>query len=167
LSLFFFLPTTNSNLFLENVNQKKKNIAVYISRIWSIRSYQEVAYLFNAPHPDYNPISKFIVQKTVTHFFEAKTVKDRPRSGKAKSATNDDKNLDILQSFQENPSEKKEVRINLSVSRAAHDISQDSVFNILKRNITLIKYHPYKIIIVQDLIEDDFDRRIQFSFVKK
>jgi len=32
----------------------------------------------------------------VTHFFEAETVKDRL------AATNDDKSLDVLQSFQEN-----------------------------------------------------------------
>lgn len=40
----------------------------------------------------------------------------------------------------------------------AHDISQGSVFNILKRQ----KYHPYKIIITQELMKDDFDGRIQF-----
>ncbi|XP_018377388.1 PREDICTED: uncharacterized protein LOC108770338 [Trachymyrmex cornetzi] len=115
-----------------------------------VRSYQEVADLFNAEHPDRNPISKSTVQKTVIRFFEAGTVKDRPRSGRPKSATNDDKSLDVLQSFQENP--------HLSVSRAAqaHDISEGSVFNILQRQ----KYHPYKIIIAQELMEDDFDRRI-------
>ncbi|KYN13642.1 hypothetical protein ALC57_14170, partial [Trachymyrmex cornetzi] len=117
---------------------------------YRVRSYQEVADLFNAAHPDRNPTSKSTVQKTVTRFFEARTVKDLV--AEAKSATNDDKSLDVLQSFQENP--------HLPVSRAAqaHDISQDSVFNILQRQ----KYHPYKIIIAQELMEDDFDRRIQF-----
>ncbi|EFN82013.1 hypothetical protein EAI_17228, partial [Harpegnathos saltator] len=40
----------------------------------------------------------------------------------------------------------------------AHDISQGSILNILEKH----KYHPYKIVITQELMEDDFDRRIQF-----
>ncbi|EFN82448.1 hypothetical protein EAI_03403, partial [Harpegnathos saltator] len=69
-----------------------------------------------------------------------------------KSATNDDMILDVLLSFQENP--------HTSVPRTAqtHDISQGSILNILKKH----KYHPYKIVIIQELMEDDFDRRIQF-----
>lgn len=88
----------------------------------------------------------------MTRFFETETVKDRPRSGRPKSAANDDKSLDVLQSFQENP------HLSVSTAAQAHDISQGSVFNILKRQ----KYHSYKIIIAQELMEDDFDRRIQF-----
>ncbi|EFN89592.1 hypothetical protein EAI_06030, partial [Harpegnathos saltator] len=68
-----------------------------------------------------------------------------------KSAKNDDMSLDVLLSFQENP--------HTSVPRTAqaHDISQGSILNILKKH----KYHPYKIVITQELMEDDFDR-IQF-----
>jgi len=40
----------------------------------------------------------------------------------------------------------------------AHIIIQSSVFNILKRP----ECHPYKIIIAQKLMEDNFDRKIQF-----
>lgn len=60
--------------------------------------------------------------------------------------------LDILLSFQENP------HASVSKTAQAHNISQGSTFNILKRH----KYHPYKIIVTQKLMEDDFDRRIQF-----
>jgi hypothetical protein len=45
----------------------------------------------------------------------------------------------------------------VSIAAQVHDISQDNVFNILKKQ----KYYPYKIIIFQELMEDDFDR-IQF-----
>ncbi|EFN76733.1 hypothetical protein EAI_04129, partial [Harpegnathos saltator] len=116
-----------------------------------VGSYQEVADLFNATHPDRNHISKSIVQYTVTRFLETGTVQDRPRSGRPKSATND-MSLDVLLSFQENP--------HTSVPRKAqaHDISQGSILNILKKH----KYHPYKIVIAHDLMKDDFDRRIQF-----
>lgn len=41
-----------------------------------VRSYREVADLFNATYPNRNPIST--VKKTVTRFFETRTVKDRP-----------------------------------------------------------------------------------------
>jgi len=66
-----------------------------------VRSYQEIVDLFNAAHSDRNPIS-ISVQKTVTYFLETETVKDRLRSGRPKSA-NDNKNLDVLQSFQKTP----------------------------------------------------------------
>ncbi|EFN75130.1 hypothetical protein EAI_15537, partial [Harpegnathos saltator] len=77
------------------------------------------------------------VCRTVTRFFETGTVKDRSRNGRPKSATNDDKTLHVLQSFQEN--------LHLSVSKTAqaHDISEGSVSNIKKS-----KYYPYKIVIV-------------------
>jgi len=153
LSLFLFLSITISNFFLlKIINPKRKNIAAYRGFGDCVRSYQEVTDLLNDTHPDRNPISKSTIQKTMTRFFETETVKDRSRSKRPKSATNDDKSLDVLQSFQENP--------HLSVSKAAqtHNISQSSIFNILKRQ----KYHSYKIIINQELRKDDFDRRIQF-----
>lgn len=40
-----------------------------------IRSCQKIAALFNATHPDRNPISKSTVHKIVTHFFEIETLK--------------------------------------------------------------------------------------------
>jgi len=67
-----------------------------------VRSYREIADLFNATHPDRNPIFKSAVQKIVIHFFETEIVKNRPCSGRPKSAINDDKSLDVLQSFREN-----------------------------------------------------------------
>ncbi|XP_025160557.1 uncharacterized protein LOC112589889 [Harpegnathos saltator] len=92
-----------------------------------VRSYQEVADLFNATHPDRNPISKSTVQYTVTCFLETGIVQDRPRSGRPKSAKNDDMSLDVLLSFQENP--------HTSVPRTAqaHDISQDEAMFPNKR----------------------------------
>jgi len=109
----------------------KKYIAAYRGFGDHVRFYQEVADLFNAIHPDRNIsklISKFIVQKKMTHFFEAETVKDRSCNGKPKSMiTNDDKSLNVLQLFLENP--------YLSVARAAqaHNVSQGNIFNIKKK----------------------------------
>ncbi|EFN88574.1 hypothetical protein EAI_05277, partial [Harpegnathos saltator] len=70
---------------------------------------------------------------------------------RSKSATND-KTLNVLQSFQENP------HLSVSKTAQAHDINEGNVSNILKKH----KYYPYKIVIAQELMEDNFDRRIQF-----
>ncbi|KAK0071654.1 hypothetical protein PV325_012546, partial [Microctonus aethiopoides] len=55
-------------------------------------------------------------------------------------------------SLEENP--------HLSISELAnrYEISRRSVGRILKRE----KYHPYKIRLVQELFEDDFDRLLEF-----
>ncbi|XP_025161887.1 uncharacterized protein LOC112590219 [Harpegnathos saltator] len=84
-----------------------------------VRSYQEVADLFNATHPDRTPISKSTVQYIVTRFLETGTVQDRPRSGRPKSAINNDMSLDVLLSFQENP------HISVPRTAQAQDISQN------------------------------------------
>ena len=56
-----------------------------------IRSYREVAELFNATYSDRNPISKSIVERTIARFQRISLIKDEPRSGRPKSAINDDK----------------------------------------------------------------------------
>ncbi|EFN89264.1 hypothetical protein EAI_01596, partial [Harpegnathos saltator] len=102
--------------------------------------------------------SKSTVQYTVTRLLETGTVQDRPRSGRPKSATNDDMSLDVLLSFQENPHTSVPRTAQAISKLTAHDISQGSILNILKKH----KYHPYKTVITQELMEDDFNRRIQF-----
>jgi len=49
---------------------------------------------------------------------------------------------------------------HISTRRTAqeHQIDQKSVCKILKQN----KFHPYKIHLVQELNEDDFNRRLKF-----
>lgn len=117
-----------------------------------VRSYEEVVHLFNDRFPDRPPISKSTVFKTVKRFEDTGSVKDRPRSGRSLSATNEDKSLEILQTFVEEPT--------TSIRNAAshHDVSSYSVLKVLKRN----SYHPYKVKLVQELSEDDFDRRLEF-----
>jgi len=60
--------------------------------------------------------------------------------------------LDVLLSFIENPHDSSR-KVALQ-----HDIDKKSVLKILKNN----KFHPYKAHLVQELNEDDFDRRIEF-----
>lgn len=120
-----------------------------------MRSYSEVADLFNEDFPNRtNPITRFTVARIVQRFNDTQSVKDRPKPGRAPSI-DEEKSLDVMQSFVENP--------HLSTRRAAleHDISQSSVRRILKGN----KFKPFKVKLVQELSEDDYDRRVEFCDV--
>lgn len=117
-----------------------------------VRSYQEVATLFNETFPDRNPVAKSTVQKTVKRFEEMGSVKDCPRSGRPKSATNEEKSLDVLLSVVENP------HSSLSKLGQANDMSISSSHRVLQNN----RFHPYKIFVTQELLEEDYDRRMEF-----
>lgn len=118
-----------------------------------VRSYDEVANLFNRTFEDREePVSKSTVSRTVARFLETGSVKDRPRSGRPKNATNDEESLNVLLNFQENP--------HTSTRKVAQQrgVGRMSVSRILK----LHHYHPYKIKLVQELIGDDYDRRLEY-----
>lgn len=117
-----------------------------------VRSYEEVAHLFNDLHPDHAPITKSTVYKTVIRFEETGSVKDRQRSGRPKTATNQEKSLEVCLNIVEN--------VHTSVRKVAQQlgISKSSVHNVLMAN----NFHPYKMILTQELLEDDFDRRLEF-----
>jgi DNA polymerase II small subunit/DNA polymerase delta subunit B len=73
------------------------------------------------------------VSELVRKFRETGNVKDIPRSGRPKSATNQDQALDVLLSVMDNP-------ITSTTQLALdNDISQSSVVRILKKN----KHKPY------------------------
>lgn len=116
------------------------------------RSHREAANLFNDMHPDRNPIPHTTVTRIVRKFAETGSIKDLPRSGRPKSATDGNTSLDVLLRVQENP---KVSTTNLALEC---DISQSSVMKILKS----AKQHPYKIQLLHELSEDDPDRRMQF-----
>lgn len=117
-----------------------------------VRSLQEVCDLFNNTFRNREPITKSTVSKTVRRFEETGTVNNRPRTGRPRTVTTDAKSLDVLQTFVEDP--------HSSIRKAIvqHDISFSSVQKILKTN----KFHPYKLHLVQELSEDDFDRRVEY-----
>lgn len=116
------------------------------------RSYEEVVHLFNDSNPDRPPIVKSTVSKTVTRFRDTGSVRDRPKIGRPKAATNDEKSLEVCLSVVENK--------HNSVRKIAQQVGicKSSVHNVLVEN----EFHPYKIKFVQELIEDDFDRRLEF-----
>jgi len=117
------------------------------------RSFREVRDLFNAEfRQGRQGISVATVLKTCNRFQDTGCVRDRQRSGRPKIATNEDNSIDILQSFVEDP--------NTSTRKAAqaHDCSYKSVQRVLKNS----KFHPYKINLVQELVANDFDCRLEF-----
>jgi transposase len=117
-----------------------------------IRSYEQVKHLFNETFPDRNPISKSAVKKTIKRFEETGSVKNRPKSGRPRSARTEDHCLEVLMSVVENP------HVSTTVLSREVGISQGSVCKILHEN----KFKAYKIHLVHELNEDDFDRRVEY-----
>jgi len=114
-----------------------------------IRSQNEVAQLFNEKYPDMQ-ISQSCVSKIFNKFQEFGHVRDKKRSGHP--STDEDTRLNVLLYASENP-------ITPSTSIAeTFDLSRQTAVKIMKKH----KFHPYKIQSVQELSEDDFDRRIEF-----
>lgn len=115
------------------------------------RTHQEVCDLFNDNHPN-RQISRSLVTKTLQRYNRSGSVANLPKSGRPKTATNEDVAQDIAVSLEENHHLSSIELGNM------HEISRRSVIRILKRE----KYHPYKIRLVHELAEEDFDRRLQF-----
>lgn len=117
-----------------------------------IRSYDEVRHLFNDFFNERPPISKSTVERTIRKFEESGTVQDLPKAGRPRSATNAEISENVLLSFIQEPS--------TSLAKVCHnnDVSKASVQRILHRN----NFFPYKMRFVQELNEDDFDRRVEF-----
>jgi len=113
---------------------ERERITIFMMREWgdNERSYSAVVRLFNDTYPN-RQINKSTVSKTIDRFRETGSVKNRFKSGRPSSATNEEKQLDVLQTFIEN--------LNSSVNSIAqtHDIALMSVWKILKKN----KFHLY------------------------
>lgn len=115
-----------------------------------VRSLREVCHLFNTVHSERAAISVSAVSKIHNKFQAEGNVRDRPRSGRPKTA--EDIQLDVLLSVEETP--------NSTTRQLAQEfnVSKSTIGNIFRKT----KYHPYKIRLVHELSEDDFDRRVQF-----
>lgn len=115
-----------------------------------MRTQQEVCRLFHEMHPDREPISQSTVSRIERKYRELGHVRDAARQGRPKI----DENIqqDIILSAVENP--------HCTVRGLSRDfgIGKSSVSNIFKK----VKYHPYKVRLIHELAEDDFDRRTEF-----
>ncbi|XP_071055457.1 uncharacterized protein [Onthophagus taurus] len=116
------------------------------------RTQLEVYEIFNERYPHREPITQSVVSKTSKRFRETSNVKDLPKTGPQRSATDEDKKIDILIEIEENP--------NISTRQLClnHALSKGSIHKILHAE----NLHPYKPTLLQELSEDDYGRRVEF-----
>lgn len=88
-----------------------------------------------------------IVDKLTTSF----TLEDAPRSGHPLTIS-EDLEIDILSNFSANP------HSTYRSTSPALGISKRLVHSVLKKH----NFHPYKVILNQEINEDDTDRQLQF-----
>lgn len=114
------------------------------------RTQNEVCTLFNNKYPNREPISQSTVSKIENKFREMGHVKDLPKG--SRKPVSENKQLDVLLAFQDNPhTSSRQVALD-------NDMDHSTVLRKLKKE----KWYPYKVSLVQELCEDDFDRRIEF-----
>lgn len=109
---------------------ERERISLLIMRGWGDlrRSLNDVVALFNQSFREgMTPISKSTVSRTVSRFEQTGSVKDRLRSGRPSTATNDEKSLEVLQSCYED----RETSIRNIAQEL--DISVGSVHTVLKK----------------------------------
>lgn len=130
------------------------NILIYRGYGDRIRSYREVCELFNALNPD-KQIKKSTVCRTIKRYQQTGNVKTLPKTGRPKTVATDDNKLNVLLSLEDNP------KMSLAERKQflPEDISKSSLHRILKQE----KIKPYKLMYTQELLEDDPDRRCEFS----
>jgi hypothetical protein len=114
------------------------------------RTQNEVVHLFRQKFPNLPPITQGTISKIERQFREHGHVRGMKKE--AANTINDDTKLDIMLEFEENP--------HTSSRKAASifNVGQTSIIRTLKEN----KMHPYKMTPTQELMEDDFDRRVHF-----
>jgi alpha-L-fucosidase len=102
------------------------------------RTLDQVCEIFNNKYPDDDRITKSTVSKIEKIIAEFGNVKDRPRG---RPAVQENLQLNLLLELQDNP------HTTTRALAANHDISKTSVIKYLKR----LKFHPYKLMLVQEL----------------
>lgn len=142
------LPT----IIMANVRTlQEKTEAVFIFAEAN-RNFHEAERIFNERFPD-RPISRAYLRQLVQKFINTGSVQNRKNPGRP--SISEDKQIQIVGEMV--------VHSQQSTSHVAAicDVSATTVKKFLKRN----KFHPYKMKILHQLIEDDPDRRIEFCEV--
>lgn len=114
------------------------------------RTQQAVADLFNEMHPDHPPICQAVVSRVEKKYREFGHVRDLPKPGRP--SLDENERLNVLLSVEENP------HVSMSQIATNFDVPRSVVHRLVRKH----KFHPYKVIPVQELFEDDFDRRNEF-----
>ncbi|KAJ8933552.1 hypothetical protein NQ318_012356 [Aromia moschata] len=115
------------------------------------RTQCEVVRLFRETHPDLPPLNQGTISKIEAQYREMGHVRKVP--SKRQAVVDDDTKLNLLLALEENP------------ITPARQLARDSNLNH-KTVLKILKYEkkrPYKIQAVQELLEDDPDRRVDFG----
>lgn len=115
-------------------------------------SFADVVTIFNELHPNREPLSKSTVSKTLKRFIETGGVTDRSKNGNPISATGKENSFNVMFDVIKN---KKCSMQQLALN---HDMSRWAMKKITKQ----AHFRQFRIQLLQELNEDDFDRRIQF-----
>ncbi|KAJ8952184.1 hypothetical protein NQ318_022634 [Aromia moschata] len=116
------------------------------------RTQCEVVRLFRETHPDLPPLNQGTISKIEAQYREMGHVRKVP--SKRQAVVDDDTKLNLLLALEENP------------ITPARQLARDSNLNH-KTVLKILKYEkkrPYKMQAVQELLEDDPDRRIVGPF---
>lgn len=139
------------NLIMAHLSETQRiDILIMIGCGNKTRSQKEVCTIFNNKYPGQH-VSQSTVSKIEKKFRETGHVKNIEKPGRNVQFT-DEKKLDVLLEIEENP--HKTTR----ELAADNDVSKSSILRVLHKE----KYHPYKVQLVQELNEDDPDRRQEF-----
>ncbi|KAJ8942745.1 hypothetical protein NQ318_007912 [Aromia moschata] len=114
------------------------------------RTQCEVVRLFRETHPDLPPLNQGTISKIEGQYREMGHVRKVP--SKRQAVVDDDMKLNLLLALEENP------------ITPARQLARDSNLNH-KTILKILKYEkkrPYKMQAVQELLEDDPDRRVEF-----
>ncbi|KAJ8945371.1 hypothetical protein NQ318_007017, partial [Aromia moschata] len=117
------------------------------------RTQCEVVRLFRETHPDLPPLNQGTISKIEAQYREMGHVRKVP--SKRQAVVDDDTKLNLLLALEENP------------IAPARQLARDSNLNH-KTVLKILKYEkkrPYKMQVVQELLEDDPDRRVIFTHV--
>lgn len=138
---------------MDNLNETQRiEILIILGYGDRMRTLQDVCNIFNDKYPNRNPITKSTVSRINKKFRHTGNVKDAARSGRPKIAMDDNKALNVLISLEQNP------HLSTKILGRENNVSHMAVHRLLKTE----KFHPYKITLVQELSEDDYDRRLEF-----
>lgn len=113
------------------------------------RNYHEAVRIFNDRYPD-RPISRTYLRDLLRKIQATGSVHSMKRSGPPQIS--EDTQIDILADIIENPTQSTS-----QVAQAAN-VSARTVQRLLKKN----KFHPYKLQILHELVEEDPDRRLEY-----
>jgi hypothetical protein len=113
------------------------------------KTHQEVCQLFREKYPD-QPINQSTISRIENKFRKHGVVKNLSKTGRLHLMSNEDAQLDVLLEIENNPHSTSR---SIALDHNNHNISPTSILKLLK----VQKFRPYKLQLVHELAEDDFD----------